>query len=476
MDNFTCLLGSDKQVFYSDLPSMLLLLIIMRIFWRWPEQTRSHQIGAGIGLTVAVLLGALIKPNLIVLIPAAAIVALILHHQHLLKPLKLWLPMLLVVVGFGLSVPATRVIDAASHYTPKTEFAFPVTNWLLMGTNAKSHSMYAAHDVHAAIKLSDQAARQHHDLVLLKQRVKHLGGSGLIKLWFTKLGILLNVQGIQSWYNGGFRSAPAVYQKHVQTLAALTAISYTTATLTLWLTLILRLLTWQPEWRQARGAASMLAVVTALGYLAFHTLLWETEARYGQIILPLLLFTLASIPKPVKAKAVVHRLAWRPVALLGLTCSSVLGLSHVVGAVHPPPLVVAAQHSQLSEQYHAKPERLRPNATMTENVTLNGPADYFSMQIHAHSVVAVTLTKLASGQTYHLTDAGAVYRLHHPLEPGRYQITVCNWCTTSQAVDVVRTAHYQLSAFPLVINGTASHTASLIYKSLLHAHGRSING
>lgn len=113
---------------------------------------------------------------------------------------------------------------------------------------------------------------------------------------------------------------------------------------------------------------------------------------------------------------------------------------------------------------------------MTESVTLNGPADYFSVQIHAHSVVAVTLTKLASGQPYHLTNAGAVYRLHHPLEPGRYQITVHNWRTTSQAVDVVRTANYQLSAFPLVINGTASHTASLIYTSLLHAHRRSING
>ena len=78
----------------------------------------------------------------------------------------------------------------------------------------------------------------------------------------------------------------------------------------------------------------MLAVITALGYLAFHTLLWETEARYGQIILPSLLFTLASIPKPVKAKAAVHRLVWRPAVLLGLTCISVLGLSHVVGAVH----------------------------------------------------------------------------------------------------------------------------------------------
>lgn len=161
--------------------------------------------------------------------------------------------------------------------------------------------------------------------------------------------------------------------------------------------------------------------------------------------------------------------------MLGLTCISVLDLSHVVGAVHPQPLVVA-QRSQLSKQYHAKPERLRPNATMTENVTLNGPADYFSVQIHAHSVVAVTLTKQPSSQTYHLTDAGAVYRLHHPLEPGQYQITVRNQRTTSQAVDVVRTAHYQLSAFPLEINGTASHTASLIYTSLLHVHGRSING
>ncbi|KRN21324.1 glycosyltransferase family 39 protein [Lacticaseibacillus camelliae] len=464
------------QVFYSDLPSMLLLLIIIRIFWQWPSNTPAQQVRAGIGLTVAVVLGALIKPNLIVLIPALAIIALILHHRHLLKPLKLWLPMVLVVVGFGLSVPANKGIDAVSHYTPKTEFAFPTTNWLLMGVNAKSNGMYSKHDAKVAIQLPSQAARQRHDLTSINKRVAHLGPLGLVKLWVTKLGILLNVQHIGNWYNGGFRAAPTWYQQHAQTLQVLTAVGYTAATLTLWLTLIMRLLGWQPDWQKGSEVAGMLALITALGYLAFHTLLWETEARYGQIILPLTLFVLASVPLPVKSKSAVNRPAWLPPTVLVLTLASMLGLSHLVGTIQPQTAVVAAQRSQLSEQYHAKPTQIKPGTLMTEKVTLNGPADYFSVQIHAQSMVAVTLTQLTSGKTYHLTDARSVYRLHHNLDRGRYQITVQNRSRMHQAVDVVRTYRYRLSASPLVINGTKHKTASLIYTSLLHSSRRSYHG
>lgn len=63
------------QVFYSDLPTMLVLLLVLSILYRWPTYSRRQKIGAGLGLVVTILIGDLVKPNLIVLIPALLIVA-----------------------------------------------------------------------------------------------------------------------------------------------------------------------------------------------------------------------------------------------------------------------------------------------------------------------------------------------------------------------------------------------------------------
>ncbi|WP_242943213.1 hypothetical protein [Leuconostoc garlicum] len=71
---------------------------------------------------------------------------------------------------------------------------------------------------------------------------------------------------------------------------------YTTATFVFWLFLITRLATWRVNLSDQQQVVALIAIVTALGYIAFHTLLWEVEPRYGQAILPLLMFALAALP------------------------------------------------------------------------------------------------------------------------------------------------------------------------------------
>ena len=65
-----------------------------------------------------------------------------------------------------------------------------------------------------AIKQPSQAARQRYNFKTIPKRIKTLGVVGVIRLWVVKLGIVLNVQGIQRWYNGGFRAAPRWYSNH----------------------------------------------------------------------------------------------------------------------------------------------------------------------------------------------------------------------------------------------------------------------
>ncbi|KGH81230.1 membrane protein [Oenococcus oeni] len=450
------------QVFYSDLPTMLVLLIIIRSLLNWSQKTSRQRWFAGSGLVVAVMLGAMLKPNLVVLLPALLIVGLILARQHLWRQAKLTLPILLIVLGFGLSLPATKVIDVAANYQPRTAFSFPATNWILMGYNQHSNGGYSGKDVGRAIKQPSQAARQRYNLKTIPKRIKTLGVVGVIRLWVVKLGIVLNVQGIQRWYNGGFRAAPSWYSNHAGFYQGLTVIGYVAATPLMWGALMLKLLRWRPDLTDPHQILALLAVTTALGYLAFHTLLWEVEPRYGQAILPLLWVALAAIPR----QASQSRPRWANQASLlnGATALLVaFGAAGVLGAQLPQKQVIAAQRSQLSVQYHAKPKTVTPGTVLAEVVDVNAPANYFSVQIHAGSQVQVTLTNLATGQHYRLTMAGSVARLHHQLAAGQYRITVQNLTTRGQQVDVTHTYHYQLAAHPLTVNGQSQPTASLIY-------------
>lgn len=450
------------QVFYSDLPTMLVLLIIIRSLLNWSQKTSRQRWFAGSGLVIAVMLGAMLKPNLVVLLPALLIVGLILARQHLWRQAKLTLPILLIVLGFGLSLPATKVIDVAANYQPRTAFSFPATNWILMGYNQHSNGGYSGKDVGRAIKQPSQAARQRYNLKTIPKRIKTLGVVGVIRLWVVKLGIVFNVQGIQRWYNAGFRAAPSWYSNHAGFYQGLTVIGYVAATLLMWGALMLKLLRWRPDLTDPHQILALLAVTTALGYLAFHTLLWEVEPRYGQAILPLLWVALAAIPR----QASQSRPRWANQASLlnGATALLVaFGAAGVLGAQLPQKQVIAAQRSQLSVQYHAKPKIVTPGTVLAEVVDVNAPANYFSVQTHAGSQVQVTLTNLATGQHYRLTMAGSVARLHHQLAAGQYRITVQNLTTCGQQVDVTHTYHYQLATHPLTVNGQSQPTASLIY-------------
>lgn len=457
------------QVFYSDLTTMLVLLIVMRLVMDWPQGSKKNHLLAGTGLVISVLIGALLKPNIIVLLPALAVVALILIKKKLFKKSRLLTPIILVALSFGLSLPATQAINHASNYTPEAKYAFPVTHWMMMGVNPTHYGTYSGKDVGQDIKLPNKTARSHSDLKHISKRVKKLGALGLIKLWVVKIGILLNVRGIQDWYNGGFRSAPVWYQRHARFFMELTIISYAAATLALWLTLIRRLCVWRPDLTDSHQVTALLALVTTLGYFAFHTLLWEVEPRYGQAVLPLIWLLLAATPISARDQQRVAN-APKRLAPLSMAVTFLMGLGFAVIFGHSQfkTVVVAAQRSQLSEQYHAKPTTIQPGQTITEDVTLPGAANRFALQIHNGSKVTASLMNLKTYANYHLTPATRNYHLHQHLTAGKYRMTIRNVTSKSQPVDVVQTYHYQLADHPVVVNGQANQNASLVYTFRLH--------
>jgi hypothetical protein len=295
-------------------------------------------------------------------------------------------------------------------------------------------------------------------------RIKKLGPVGIVKLWLDKLSILLDVRSIQTWGDGGYRAAPSWYQQHAAFFETLVALSYQIATDVLLLLVAWRLLAWRPRIDRPADAVLMLTIVTALGYLAFHTLLWEVEERYGQAILPLLFYQLAALPVVTVPER--KRRPWPAILSVMAAGCILLGLTPVIASHSTQKIVVAAQRSQLSSQYHAKPAKVEPGTVMTERVDLNHTASYFSVQIHLSSRVQVTLENLNSHRNYLLQYHGDVYRWTHSLPQGKYDIVVKNTSTTPQRVDVVRTQHYRLANYPLIVNGHVHVNDSFVYTGL----------
>lgn len=81
-----------------------------------------------------------------------------------------------------------------------------------MGLNEKSNGVYNTKDAVANVKLKTKAARNAHNLQVIKQRLAKQN-VGLIKLWLAKLMVLTNAGNIFHWYNGGMQEAPRSYLK-----------------------------------------------------------------------------------------------------------------------------------------------------------------------------------------------------------------------------------------------------------------------
>lgn len=448
------------QVGYTDLPTLLVLALLARLTLAWPASgPRRHWVLGGALVTVAAL-GQVLKGNLIVIIPASLLVLLGLRW-HPGRGRQLERPLVLICLGVLLAFPLTTGIERSAGFHHRNSIEFPLPSWIAMGYNQRSKGAFTNADVNRNLRHRTKASRQQNDLAVIKQRLTKPGPVKLGRLALAKLMIMTNDANVHSWYSGGMRAAPSWYLRHARLWTSLTVVIYQSATCALYLLVIRRLLDRQPGLGTLGGVVTAWLVLLALGYLAFHVLLWEVEERYGQVLLPLLLILLALNPPArewprgrLALTGVVLVATW----LTGVTVNGV-GLNSNLKTV-----TVAAQRSQLSAQYGARPWRLAPGQMLTQEVRLHGSVNYFAVQVHQGSRVRVTL--VGNGQAVALRPRRDCYVYRKPLAAGDYRIIIRNLGTVSQPVDVTHVNRYRLAPHPLVTATREWPTASLVYDAL----------
>ncbi|WP_281164516.1 hypothetical protein [Liquorilactobacillus sicerae] len=447
------------QIFYSDLPAMLGLMIIFQILLSWKKTHIAQKLWLALSLFITVLISQLIKPSLIVILPATLLYILILKQQKLLKNSRLLTPLIIITLAICMSFPTAKIIEQAVAFQPETKSELPVESWILMGLNQHSHGTYDAALIAQEIKMPTKAARQKKDLKQIKAQIHRLKMVGLFKQWFIKASILLNVRSFLAWYNGGLRSANA----NIWNWQKLATVSYQLANILLAAVVFLRLLSWQPQLDSANERIALFAVIVALGLLSFNTFLWETEARYGQITLPLNFLLLGTIPfKKAKFSKIQIKKALLTsiIILLGISGSNWSKLKSSNTASQ----IVTAQRSQLSSQYNSPTYDLKANDCIKQRISFTHQVNLFWLEMPKTSNIIGWL--MNDNHHYSLIRQGKHFGVNKIIAPGNYLLILKNPTNKIQKIDLARNINYQLAAYPLQINQKTDHYASLIYQAL----------
>lgn len=457
------------QVFYSDLPILICLMLCFAILERWTSLSKKSKTLNGLLLFGLILIGQLIKPNLIVFVVAIIILMFYLLLNNRKTLVKYLLPLSIILLGFVATISVKTAIDQTVDFSNNTKYELPTTNWIWMSYNPKGNGTYVGADIKKMTQLPTKAARQSYNEKEIPNRIKSLGVTGVVERWVVKVGVLLNVGHIQRSYTGGYIEAPATYQKYQSQLSLLGSLIMRVGFIFIYGLAFMECLSLIIKKHYAINPTRDLAILLAVGYLAFHALVWEAESRYGQPILPLLLFINASLIPEKQTDLTLSKPRSRTFLLSGTLLIAVL-----VFAVWSKPLLsskkmlVAGQRSQLSLQYKAKPTWISKNTTISQTVVLNHAATKLSISAPQKTHLYAQLVSIDDHRSYALIHKGSTLILHQKLASGKYKIVLTNKSTNQQKVELVSTQKFKLTPHPLVINQQHFKYRSLIYDFSYH--------
>lgn len=454
------------QAFYSDLPTLISLALTFYVIIGWTHFTVTRKWVMGIILMLSVILGEVVKPNLIVLGVAVTMVVIWLALRNRQQYRRLRVPLVTILLGFVLAVPTNVALKNVSHFHNNSTYQFPTTHWIWMSYNPHYDGRYNLSDVKTIAAIPGKENKQAYLQKQLRQRLTHLGILGVVGRWIQKASVLMNVAPMQRAYTGGFIQTPRWYQRLQQPLTLFGQLVMRIGFVLLYTETLIRC--WR-LWRQGGQVPTAdpritLLILTSLGYIAFHTLLWETESRYGQVLVPLL-GLLCSIPSLNQAAMVTTRIYRRwQIGLAGLTGLVFAGGIFIkVPRVKPAPTVVASQLSQLSLQFDAKKTNVQPLASLAQNVTLNHQFRTVRVSLAPGANFTGWLYNRDTGYSYHMNRTPQALKLNHTLPAGHYQLELTNRLRRSQSILITKTIAYQIAPHPLRLNGHWHKYQSLVY-------------
>lgn len=427
------------QVFYSD----ILLLISVCGIWlalvMWPNAVKVKKILFTVLIFLCGLLGMLTKPSIVVLIVSLGVTAFLFRKKN-----GLVFPAIALIVGISTAPILNQQIVNEVHFSIETKYKLPVNTWIYMGLNNQTSGTYARKDINRIENLSE-ANRFKDTNKLIAQRVKKLNPIGIVKQWVSKIEICENVGTVQGAYMSGNYCAPAWFVKWQPIVSVIVSVIFRS----LIILIMLRIIKICVMNDATISWLVLLTKLTILGFIAFYSIVWETECRYGLILLPLYLILIA-IPMH-KRQAHCQKYHSAQIIFNGLIFGFLLlnlFMQNVFANINNFSGVITAQNSQLSSYYKAKLTQLAPHTTISEQVQLTGQANDFSVIVPKNSKVKVELI-FPNNETKCLDKRNGYAYYHGTMKLGRYQIRILNETAQTQTCTVIAPPSYKLAKYPI---------------------------
>ncbi|MCO7174947.1 glycosyltransferase family 39 protein [Sporolactobacillus kofuensis] len=274
----TCLpLFFYTMYFYTDTAAIAFPVLLLYL---WDLYSRSMKIRYIFLLGIALGIGDLIRPNLILFLPALVIyMFLVLNWKKTLINLA--------IIGILISSIslASQGVERHFGYTQDPSLSMPTLNWIMLGVSQDGG--YNRHDYELTRQQPDQAAKKHAAALRIEQQVSHYGWQGLVRLWGIKTARTwgTGAHGYY-WYTHLSNHPTKAYQYLFNHKNQLTLFMIQVFYIVNILLLILSVLRY---FRTRKADLNLLIQICLFGNFIFYVFVWEAEPRYSMLYTPFIL-------------------------------------------------------------------------------------------------------------------------------------------------------------------------------------------
>ncbi|MCQ2011575.1 MAG: glycosyltransferase family 39 protein [Sporolactobacillus sp.] len=274
----TCLpLFLYTMYFYTDTAAITFPVLLLYL---WHLYTRSWKIHYILLLGIALGVGELIRPNLILFLPALGIyMFLVLNWKKALINLAV-IGILISSVGF-----AFQGVERHFGYVQDPSLSMPSIHWVMLGLSRDGG--YNAHDYQLTRKQPDPALKKQLDRQQIADRIKKDGTGGLIYLWAVKTARTWGVGAHGYYWYTHLSSHPTKAYQYLfnhknQVTIYIIQVFYI-------VTIFLLILSVLRYFRTKKADMYLLIQICLFGNFIFYVFFWEAEPRYSLLFTPYIL-------------------------------------------------------------------------------------------------------------------------------------------------------------------------------------------
>ncbi|MDN3954951.1 glycosyltransferase family 39 protein [Sporolactobacillus laevolacticus] len=274
----TCLpLFFYTMYFYTDTVAIIFPIILLYLWYLYSQKGKIRYIVL-IGLALGI--GYLIRPNLILFLPALAIyMFFVLNWKKVLINLAI-IGMLISATNF-----ASQGVERHFGYVQDPSLSMPTYNWILLGFSRDGG--YNHHDYQLSRLQPNQTSKKQAEQLEIKKRVKAYGITGLARLWAIKTARTWGAGAHGYYWYTHLSSHPTkAYQylfNHKNQLTIFIIQVFYLVNIIFLLVSVFR------YFRTKQVDLNLLIQICLFGNFIFYVFVWEAEPRYSMLFTPFIL-------------------------------------------------------------------------------------------------------------------------------------------------------------------------------------------